>query len=426
LLWRKLVDHAGLAKPYRFDRLIVTLAAGLLLALLLTAAVTLSLQGQYISGTPREHYFIYVAALVILGFILARMPRLAAVALSLAAIDLGLGIGSFYLTDQSGRAGSLLPPQYRDPPRFQWHPLLQAVPIPSITRRVVHLTVSHSAEGTRGRDYAPAQLDGKTIIAVFGGSTTYDISVSDEETWPARLGALLGPREFAVINNGVPGYTSVEHVVQTAFYQDKFGAKPTCALYYLGWNDIRNARIPHLDPGYADFHLPSQIDALQVRRAGTNFNSLSPLLTLIVRIIGSAVDTARPARAIDTPIQAGNDAALEAIFTRNVRTISTINHSRNIRTIWVGQVLNAAAFQGDGADGWLPLLRNKDVLPLLRRFNDLLRREAAALGDVYIDVPDEAFEPSDFRDNGHFLSAGSSKFAALLAAPIGRTCPALH
>ena len=59
----------------------------------------------------------------------------------------------------------------------------------------------------------------------------------------------------------MPGYTTVEHLIQTAFYQDKFGKPPRCAIYYVGWNDLRNAHIPDLDPGYADFHLPSQIDS---------------------------------------------------------------------------------------------------------------------------------------------------------------------
>ena len=34
----------------------------------------------------------------------------------------------------------------------------------------------------------------------------------------------------------------------------------------MGWNDSRSAHIANLDPGYADFHLPSQIDAEEARR----------------------------------------------------------------------------------------------------------------------------------------------------------------
>ena len=55
---------------------------------------------------------------------------------------------------------------------------------------------------------------------------------------------------------------------------------------------------------------------------------------------------------------------------RNVRAISAINRDRGIRTIWVGQVLNVQALEGDEVDGWLPLVRDKDVWPLQQRFNE--------------------------------------------------------
>ena len=77
----------------------------------------------------------------------------------------------------------------------------------------------------------------------------------------------LGADRCAVINHGVPGYSSVEHVVQTAFYDHAFGRRPDCALYYVGWNDLRSAGLPHLDSGYADYHLRSQIDAQAQRFA---------------------------------------------------------------------------------------------------------------------------------------------------------------
>ena len=100
-------------------------------------------------------------------------------------------------------------------------------------------------------------------MATFGGSTTYDIGAGEGDTWSDRLADALeqGDRgRFFVVNHGVPGYTTVEHLIQTAFYQTKFGKSPRCAIYYVGWNDLRNAHIPDLDPAYADFHLPSQVD----------------------------------------------------------------------------------------------------------------------------------------------------------------------
>lgn len=404
------------------ERVLVLLAAAVLALAIAVSIVVLVATDELGWGAPRWSYFLYLGGLVAAGALLVRRPLLAAVALGLATVDLCLGIGSLCLSRAGLAHSALLPGRYDDPPRFQWHPLLQAVPIPSIQRRVVHLSVGHSSEGTRGRDYTPAELVGRTVIAAFGGSTTYGISVSDDETWASRLETKLGSDRFAVINHGVPGYTTVEHLVQTAFYQVRFGAEPRCAIYYVGWNDLRNAHLRGLDPGYADFHLPSQVDGLQVRRIGGTTAFVSPAFTLLMRVASLWIDTARsPVQPVGDGRE-GPDRAFEEVFLRNVRAISAINRSRGITTIWIGQVLNETRYADDAVDGWLPLLRNRDVLPQLRHLLGRLRAAAEALGDVYVDVPAAAFEPADFRDNGHFLPSGSRLFARLVAPAVGRAC----
>ena len=52
--------------------------------------------------------------------------------------------------------------------------------------------IHHNALGQRGRERTPQSLDGKTTIALFGGSTTYDVGAGDGETWGDRLEAMLG------------------------------------------------------------------------------------------------------------------------------------------------------------------------------------------------------------------------------------------
>ena len=99
-----------------------------------------------------------------------------------------------------------------------------------------------------------------------------------------------------------------------------------------------------------------------------------------------------------------------------------INRGRGIRTIWVGQILNLAVLDDDEVYGWLPLVRNKDVWPLLSRFNKRLTGEALALGDVYVDARPDHFSSDDFRDNGHFLESGSLKLARLLAPIVEQAC----
>src|SRR5262249_12540205 len=144
------------------------------------------------------------------------------------------------------------------------------------------LAIAHSSAGTRGRTWTPAELGGRKVIAVFGGSTTYDLAVSDGETWPDELERRLP--DTAVINHGVPGYSTVENLVQTAFYADAFGRSPDCALYYVGWNDLSSAGLDHLDNAYANGRLRSQIDALKVRRINGDFYTFSPIATVLIRL----------------------------------------------------------------------------------------------------------------------------------------------
>lgn len=395
-----------------------------LLGLLVLAGVAAWLFGRdelAVSG-PRTHYFLYLAALFALVLVLARWPRLSATLLVLACVEFGWGLGSWALAPPG--SPSLLPPARAEPARFQWHPLLQAVPAPGLAfTSATGLAIRHSSQGTRGRDPDPARLASSGVVATFGGSATYDIGNGEGDTWPERLDAALRDDGLVVVNHGVPGYTTAEHVLQTAFYPDKFGKAPRCAVYFVGWNDLRNAHIPKLDAGYADFHMPSQVDSLKVRRVGGSNVTISPLLTVLTRLVSAEVDTVRYAKdPYALPPVAGPDAAAATIFERNVRSISALNRARGTPTIWVGQVVNPDRLQGEGLYGWLPRVRDRDLPRLLKESNALLQRTAKALGDTYVALPDDAFGPADFVDQGHFSAAGARRFAALLAPAVREAC----
>src|SRR5262249_15645689 len=152
------------------------------------------------------------------------------------------------------------------------------------------LAVSHTSEGTRGKDPVGG-LAGRQVVATFGGSTTYDIGLGEGDTWSDRLGEVLGGDRFFIVNHGMPGYSTVEHLIHTPLYPVKFGKSTRCAIYYVGWNDLRNAHIPGLDAGYADFHLPSQVDSMKTRRVGGSQVTISPVLTMLLRLLSASIDT---------------------------------------------------------------------------------------------------------------------------------------
>ncbi len=379
-------------------------------------------RGELLACTPRRWYFYYLGALLVVTVVVAPWPRLATVVLSLAALEAGFGIGSRAFERLGLSQSSLLPANGWADTRFTWHPLLQAVPIPTPADEPSP-GIRHNSQKLRGQERTPESLAGKTVVALFGGSTTYDQANRDGDTWPERLEVLLRPSHHAVINHGMGGYSSAEHVIQTAFYPSAFGRQPECAIYYMGWNDARNAHIPDLDPGYADFHLPSQIDAEEARRIGGQPYSISPTLLYLTRLVVLAVDTARPPSWPTGPLRSDPDPALEAIYARNIATISAINRQRGIRTVWVGQVLNVALLATLPPSPWTPRVHSSDLWVMVERLNDVMRREAARLGDVYIQVAVDAFAPGDFVDEGHFNAQGALKFATAIAPQVAKACP---
>lgn len=420
---RWLADHVGLARPYRFERAI-TLLFALLLALLAGAALAYyRFSGELTKGTPRYEYFLYLLALLGLAVLGARWPRFAGVVLSLADLELGLGVGSDVLERYGYVVNGLLPEN--EPPQAPriWHPLLQEVVRPGAVRRLGDGEIHYNSLGLRGPERSAEELRDKTIIALFGGSTTEDIAVPDGKSWGERLEQILGSR-FAVINHGSAWYSSVQLVLQTAFYQQAFGAKPDCAVYRLGGIDLQNAHFRKLDPGYADYQTPALIDTFRARRIDGLTPTLSPTLRYLGRLMVLAFDTLRPVAVPPGEMSGKPDPGLEEIYARNIHTISAINGQRGIKTVWIGEVVDLASSleKRPNAEPWTWYVPAQAGWPFLSRLNDVLKREASVLGDVYIDTPVKDFTGEDFVGDDHFSAAGSSKFANLVAPSIAAAC----
>ena len=420
-MFRRVLHHAGLAMPFHFERALAILVSLGLAMMAGTAVWRYGLATELALDSPRAWYFAYVATLLGLGIVCARWPRVTMLVLSLAAIELGLGLGSVAMTRHDLAASDLLP---SDRPREvirRWHPLLQAANVPTSAgaKRKYHV----DSQGLRGRERSPGELRDKTVVAAFGGSTTEDLAVPDGETWPERLESLLGGERFAVLNHGVTSNSTVQIAIRTAFYQSAYGTQPDCAVYLVGGGDVANAHIHNLDPGYADYQTPFLVDALEVRRVERLLPAVSPLVRLLGRLAAFAFDTVRAPKP-DGQISADPDPALEAIFTRNVRTISAINRQRGIATVWVGEVFDHASLEAASWRGslWAPYVRVEDLRGLLSRLAGILQREAAVLGDSYIAVDPKQFEVADFWDGEHFSSTGSSKFASIIAPGIAEAC----
>ena len=410
----------GFSKPYDFHKILPFLAGLFLLLIILAAAgVQFAATGRLKWGALRDAYILYLIGLSLAGMLLSISPRIAWLVLTICFTEFLIGIGSYALT-----AIHVLPvPLFPATPtgnvgQFQYHPLLQLIPTPNYSR--LHpFPISHDSNGIRGPERTSTELKQQVVIATVGSSTTYDMGVPNGQTWSDDLEQQLG-RGYAVINHGVPGYSSVEHLVQTLFYLDTYGVRPHCAVY-LGWNDILNAHVPNLDPAYANFHQVSQIDSF-VRKKPLEV-SFSPLARIVNRSLQAVFDTVpfAPNFLNDPPVP-GTDVRLEQMFRRNLEAIAAINKERNIVSIFVGQVLNRARLQSKERNRFNPLIRDVDVWPLQDRFNSIVKATADSIGVSNFIPPIDEFQDDDFVDTNHFSAKGSAKFALMITPIVKSSC----
>jgi lysophospholipase L1-like esterase len=421
----------GLSKPYNFYRAFPFLIAIALLLLIVSVMGGMAIFGKLNWGTYRFIYYIYIASVALVAAALSFAPVVAWLLIAFCFIEFSLGVSTALLAEMHVLTTARLPKnilyESREPLRFQYHPLLQGTLKPNFLRSLP-FKVQHDSYGLRGAERDEMRLKQQIVIAVLGGSTTYDFANANGQTWPDELERKLG-NEFAVLNHGVIGYSTVENLIQTLFYLNSYGVKPRCAVYYIGWNDIRNAHVPNLDPAFANFHLLSQVGNLGIRstpRREPLLGEISPLGRIIIHFYRAWTQLVEiipmPEQFSDREPEQGGDIRLEQIFRSNIQAIAAINNQRGIISIFVGQVLNRARLRASTPYGWLPLVRDVDVWPLMEHFNTILDATAKDLGSPSFVPPIDKFEDSDFVDNGHFSPEGAQKFVAMLTPLVRAKC----
>jgi len=95
-----------------------------------------------------------------------------------------------------------------------------------------------------------------------------------------------------------------------------------------------------------------------------------------------------------------------------------------VRTIWIGELLNDAPPPPDVAPDakWTLFIDLKDLHGLLAHLRSVLKREAAALGDIHIDLDNSKLQGSHFVDAEHFSAEGARAFATMVAPAIAEAC----
>lgn len=433
--WTGVKDYYGLRPPFDFRVAIPFILNASLLGTVFLVCAFLFLRGNLNVGTARFYFFLYLGVLLVVGAVFSKARKLPYAILLWCTVELGLGLGS-YVGSVPGGFDSVFPLNFPigtlDPSSYGtiYHPLLQSVPRPNYryTRRLriadvptaeaagvdvaslqgQELTFVHNSLGLRGKEPTADDLT-KNLIFVYGGSTTYDAAVTQGQTWVERLQSDLKNR-YTILNWGIDGHSTVEILLRTVFYQDMVGKKPVCAIYYIGWTDIDEDMVQHLNSGYPDFDLLG----LAVHRDHIFLAQFSPLLLLANALAVRRFDSIPFAPEVMEPPNTDRDERLEALFAQNIKTIAAINEARGIKTIFLRQMYNRN--WTDPAD-FSPLMRGEDV-----QFDSIMKDAAASAGARYIDAGIANFEGNDFIDVSHFAARGSSKFAALISQQIGDYC----
>jgi lysophospholipase L1-like esterase len=321
----------------------------------------------------------------------------------------GLAHGYFY--QQNGRLYHPWAREILD--RFEPHPLLVGIPHPGKFGELSH------DESHRRTTINEGKIADPKHIYVFGGSTTYDVAVVDAQTWASDLSKILGPT-FDVQNYGVTGYTSLEAMVQSLFvFRD---VKPTCAVYYLGGNDLINAHDQGLRDDYSDFQSPRLLGALGVGyRPGFIADNVL-FLQLIARAFSGEDHKYGPSDA-KGEISDKKDPRLAKIFAENIKLTTAIDQHFGVKAIFVPQLMSFDWLEQHYQQSWWPFISAKGVRPLTQDLNLAMEQAAKESGAIYLTAPlSVEWLVSDFADQVHFSAAGSEKFARTIAADVASNC----
>jgi lysophospholipase L1-like esterase len=122
---------------------------------------------------------------------------------------------------------------------YAWtpHPYLSYYPTPYYRKGQTY----HNSLGYRNDEFPLEKPNGVFRIVALGGSSTYDVSIKDnDKTFTAQLERMLreeyGYQNVQVINAGVPGYNSWEILVNLEFRV--LDLDPDLVIIYEGTNDV--------------------------------------------------------------------------------------------------------------------------------------------------------------------------------------------
>ncbi|MEO0649609.1 MAG: GDSL-type esterase/lipase family protein [Planctomycetota bacterium] len=225
---------------------------------------------------------------------------------------------------------------------YMGHPYLAYTLRPGATRgepdAMFYQTINE--DGFRGRRLAVPKPPRTYRVLCVGGSTTFGTGARrDERSYPAVLESLLAehaPQGWTVEvgNAGVPGYTTMETLINLTFRLDRYD--PDLVIVYHAANDALVIRTPEFQRDYSHarrhFELPEPTEL--ERRVLTPSRVLARLLRPesveeSPSVLHQLVFTDR-FETRTQPMTAAEKATGVRVFGRNLRAIASLMESRGV------------------------------------------------------------------------------------------------
>jgi lysophospholipase L1-like esterase len=288
-----------------------------------------------------------------------------------------------------------------------------------------------NARGVRGELVTIPKPDGVFRILTLGGSTTYGHGLTADEAYPAQLQRILreeyGYASVEVVNLGVPGYASLDSLVQLA--TRGLAHQPDLILVYDGLNDavVRMFQDPlcYNDGG--------PLLGMGLDRGVWQYASEDMPLSTLYRFVAlqagwirdPTVFTYRLDKTGFCAPEPGNISPVDLLqqnppiyFERNLRSIAAIGEASGAQIMFSTFAWDRAAAQAQLATD-SSLTQAQAMLNAIGEQNALVRTLAGELGIPLVDLATTMGDGAWYQgDQVHMNAEGTRRQAAIYAAAI--------
>jgi len=296
---------------------------------------------------------------------------------------------------------------------FMDHPYLPTIPRPGAKFGIFRV----NNIGLRGPDTTWTKPQGTYRILLLGGSSTWGIGPSEEnKNWPCILQNILAAKSTTknveVLNLGVPGYTTVESLIQLALIG--ISLSPDIIVIVHGYNDWKPGSTPGFKTDYSHWRT----------REKTWIQCISTYSRFIEKISAHISYL-----SADLKLKSGkkllDSVPEEAIISFERNLISTVALGKTISAdavlVTFPSCLNATNLNNNPHRfarliSYTPFLSIKGMIVSQEQYNNATRHAAQITHSILADASSLLpQDPSLFIDHCHFNDAGAKEFARFLA-----------